>query len=176
MSLIKEVGRGLLKLYTKILVRLKEIKGTPESVAKGFATGIAISFTPFVGFHLLIALSIGKILKQSGVAATLGTLAGNPWTFPFIWYSTFNFGEFILNHQLAKIPENFDIFFKELFHAVIILDFKGFFDDIWPVFYPMLIGSIPFYIVSWWMVYLTLRKVLLTGRQRSSSDDIGNRV
>lgn len=167
MSLIEKVGRGLLKLYIKTLARLGEIRDTPENIAKGFATGVAISFTPFVGFHLLIALSIGKIFNQNGVAATLGTIAGNPWTFPLIWYLTFNCGKIMLEYPTAEIPENFSIFFKEIFHMVIMLDFKGFFDDIWPVFYPMLIGCIPFYIGMWWLSYITLRNVLQKkGRQR----------
>lgn len=174
MSLVKKVGRELFKLYTNILIRLKKIKGTPKSIAKGFATGVAMSFTPFVGFHLLLALSVGKVFNQNGVATALGTIAGNPWTFPLIWYLTFNSGSAILEYHPINTPENFSVFFKELFHTVIMLDFKGFFDDIWPIFYPMLIGCIPFYIGVWWLVYITLRKVLLTGRQRSSSDDIRN--
>ena len=177
MSLIKEVGRGFSKIYIKILTRLNEIKGTPESIAKGFATGVAVSFTPLVGFHLLIVLSISKLFKQNGVAAALGTIAGNPWTFPIIWYLTFNSGCFLLNESATKISVSYSVFFKELFHAVIVLDFQAFFDDIWPVFYPMLIGCIPFYICVWWLIYITLRQVLYkTVGQGDASDDIGNRM
>lgn len=177
MSLIEKMGRGLSKIYIKILTRLNEIKGTPESIAKGFATGVAVSFTPLVGFHLLIVLSISKLFRQNGVAAALGTIAGNPWTFPIIWYLTFNCGYFLLHEPATEMPVSFSVFFKELFHAVIMLDFQAFFDDIWPVFYPMLIGCIPFYICVWWLIYITLRRVLYkTAGQGDASDDIRNRM
>lgn len=160
MSLIKRVGRELSKLYIKILRRLSEIKGTTDSIAKGFATGVAVSFTPLVGFHLLIALGICRLFKQNGVAAALGTIAGNPWTFPLIWYLTWHSGYIILDNPAMQMPTNFSIFFKELFHAVIILDFKGFFDDIWPIFYPMFIGCLPFCIGVWLVIYKTLQHIL----------------
>lgn len=176
MSPIKKEGRGLLKLPAKILLRLAKIRDTPESIARGFATGVAISFTPLVGFHLLIALGIGKLFKQNGVATVIGTMVGNPWTFPLIWYLTFNSGEIILRQQTAEIPEKFSLFFKEIFHMVIMLDFKGFFDDIWPVFYPMLVGCIPFYVGVWWLSFITLRRIILKSEQGGRSNDIGNRM
>ena len=86
MSRIKKEGLGLRTLYIKIIQKLTSIKGTPEAIAKGFATGVAMSFTPFVGFHLLLCIFISKITKQNSIAGALGTIAGNPWTFPIIWY------------------------------------------------------------------------------------------
>lgn len=149
MSLIKRTGLGLQKIYQKTLSKLNSLKGTPESIAKGVATGVAVSFTPFVGFHLLIVLAITKIAKENGMAGILGTVAGNPWTFPFIWYATLKTGHFLLQSEAPKLPPNFTKLFKELFHAVITLDFNAFLSDIWPVFLPMLVGCIPFYIITW---------------------------
>ena len=38
-----------------LMLRLNRLKGTPRSLAVGLACGVAISFTPFVGFHFLLA-------------------------------------------------------------------------------------------------------------------------
>ena len=39
-------------------------------------------------------------------AALIGTLFGNPWTFPFIWYFTFEIGQFI-NYGFLSYEEEF---------------------------------------------------------------------
>lgn len=160
MSRVKEKGLGLQNLYIKIIQKLTSIKGTPEAIAKGFATGVAMSFTPFVGFHLLLCLFISKITKQNSISGALGTIAGNPWTFPFIWYFVFHTGIFILGHEAPEEKIDFKSLFKELFHCVINLDFSRFWVDIWPVFYPMLIGCIPLYFIIWQIVYHTIKHVL----------------
>ena len=160
MSLIDKVGLELKTIYYKTLSKLDSLKGNTKEIAKGFATGVAISFTPFVGFHLLLAILTTKITKQNSTAAALGTLAGNPWTFPFIWYATLYTGRFILYGYNDDAVIDFETLFKELFHAVLTLDFDAFISDIWPEFYPMLIGCIPFYIAVWAMVYHSIYHVL----------------
>lgn len=160
MSLIEEVGLELQKIYQKTIEKLDSLKGTPKGIANGFATGVAMSFTPFVGFHILLSLIVAKITKQNGIAATLGTIAGNPWTFPFIWYATLHTGHFLLGSDAPKLPVNFKALFSELFHTVIALDFNAFLGDIWPIFFPMLIGCIPFYIVVWLLCSRLIERVL----------------
>ncbi|MBO5441231.1 MAG: DUF2062 domain-containing protein, partial [Alphaproteobacteria bacterium] len=150
MSLLSKIGLGLKNIYNKTLNKLSALKGTPQSIAKGFATGAAMSFTPFVGFHLVLSLLVAKMTKQNGVAAALGTIIGNPWTFPFIWYLTLHTGHFMQGSEAPKLPVNFKTLFSELYHAVIKLDFNAFINDIWPIYYPMLIGCVPFHIGVWW--------------------------
>lgn len=177
MSPLKTMGLYLKNFNHKIFNKLRAINGTPESVAKGFTTGVAVSFIPFVGFHILIALLIAKITKQSGVAATLGTIAGNPWTFPLIWYATWHTGIFLGISNSAEENINFSLFFKELYHTVIMLDFNTFLRDIWPIFLTMLIGCIPFCIGIW---YFTPRLIIPLLKTKSSkgdkNNDTGNRV
>ena len=160
MFFIKDLGLELQKIYQKIIKKLLAIKGNPKSIAKGFATGVAMSFTPFVGFHILLSLIITTLTKQNKIASTLGTIAGNPWTFPFIWYLTLHLGIIILDENINIASIDFKIFFSKLYHAVISLDFDLFISDILPIFIPMLIGSIPCYIVVWIVVYHLIYKVL----------------
>lgn len=149
---------------------LDSLKGTPREIANGFATGVAMSFTPFVGFHLLLSLAVARLSGQNGIAAALGTIAGNPWTFPLIWYITLHIGLFVLGADAPQLPVDFKALFTELFHTVIGLDFSAFLEDIWPVFYPMLIGSIPLYIVVWWSVSRMAWRVLLNNPAKNERD------
>lgn len=177
MSLINRAGLELKTLNQKIVNKLKSIRGTPESIAKGFSTGIAVSFTPFVGFHILIALLIAKISKQNGVAATLGTIAGNPWTFPLIWYATWHTGIFLGVDARNDEDIHFSAFFKELYHTVIMLDFNTFLSDIWPVFLTMLIGCIPFCIGIWFFAPKLIIHILKTKTAKGDKEnDTWNRL
>ena len=149
MSLIKSMGLKIKKRLINWLVKIGNLSGSPRSIANGLATGVSVSFTPFVGFHLIITMTISKLYHQNGVAAAIGTIAGNPFTFPFIWYATYQTGTFILQQDSKYIQIDFANLFKKTFNALIELDFNTFLGDIWPILYPMIIGCIPFVIISW---------------------------
>jgi len=143
-----------------LFVKLKSIKATPYAIASGFACGAAISFTPFVGFHLILAAFTAFIVRGSIVASAVGTIVGNPWTFAFIWPTTLYLGRLFLH-----IPHNndtdFEKIFDSFFHSAVNFDFKAMEADVWPVIYPMMIGSIPFYIIIWFLSYYFIKKTLL---------------
>ena len=75
-----------------IFLNLNRMKGSSHEIAIGLACGIAISFTPFLGLHALLAITFAWVLRGSMAAALIGTLFGNPWTFPFIWYLSYEIG------------------------------------------------------------------------------------
>ncbi len=52
----------------------------PETVAASFALGVAISFTPLIGLHWVIALTLAFLLRLNKVDILLGTLVVNPLT------------------------------------------------------------------------------------------------
>lgn len=64
--------------------RLHRLPDTPEKIARGIAAGIFVSFTPFFGFHFLMAAIVNVFFRGNLLAALLGTFVGNPLTFPFI--------------------------------------------------------------------------------------------
>ena len=105
-----------------ISLSIKRIKGTPQALSLGLATGIAISFTPFIGLHALLAIFISWVIGGSMAAALIGTLFGNPWTFPFIWYFTFEIGQ-LINYGFLSYEEDFSfkIIKKEISTLLLIL-------------------------------------------------------
>lgn len=144
-----------------ILLRLNRLKGTPREIAAGLACGVAISFTPFVGFHFVLAAITAWLVRGNILASALGTAAGNPWTFPFIWISVLYTGREILG--MGDVPTtkiDFLHFFEKGMHALMTFDFSLFLRDIWPILWPMIVGCIPFYIVSWMISYYFFKKAL----------------
>ena len=56
-----------------ILLKLHRLGGTPRSIAAGFACGAAISFTPFVGFHMILAAATAFLLSRLALPITTAT-------------------------------------------------------------------------------------------------------
>lgn len=141
--------------------RLAKLKGTPQSIAVGAACGIAISFTPFVGAHMMLAMIMAWVLRGNIMAALVGTTVGNPWTFPFIWVSIFYTGRKILGSDYTEAANiDFAEVFAKAVKALINLDFDLFFNDIWPIVFPMMVGCIPFCIVVWTAAYYVIKMMI----------------
>ena len=79
--------RYILRLIRLQKYKIVKIKDFPESVAIGMAWGVAVSFTPLLGLHLITSYLGTWIMRGNIVAATVGTIIGNPWTFPFFFIS-----------------------------------------------------------------------------------------
>ena len=148
-----------------ISLSIKRIKGTPQALSLGLATGIAISFTPFIGLHALLAIFISWVIGGSMAAALIGTLFGNPWTFPFIWYFTFEIGQFI-NYGFLSYEEefSFQIIKKEISTLLVILKNIIVFANIPELeenveklkLIPfMVVGSIPLVFITWILSYFS---------------------
>lgn len=92
--------------------RLIRLPDTTRSIAIGLAVGTAVSFSPLMGTHLLQGAVLAFLLRGNLFASFIGTAAGNPWTFPFIWWASFSLGTYIcelFNWQSGNaLPDNID--------------------------------------------------------------------
>jgi uncharacterized protein (DUF2062 family) len=79
----------------------------PEIVAASFAIGVAISFTPLIGLHWVIALGLAFVLKLNKIDVLLGTLVVNPLTLPAVGALALPIGRFLLQARreaIAHLP------------------------------------------------------------------------
>jgi uncharacterized protein (DUF2062 family) len=135
---------GWRRSFRYIALRIGRLPGSAGQIARGFACGAAISFTPFIGLHFIIAAIVARFMKGSLVASAIGTFVGNPWTFPFIWWLIYKTGLWILPDTLQKnLPSTLS--FSYMWHNLF---------DIW---LPMLIGSLPYLPIVWIMFFLPVR-------------------
>src|SRR5215207_1487138 len=86
------------------LKRILRLSGTPYAIAMGAAVGAAVSFTPFIGFHFILAFLIAWPLRGNMIAGAIGTCVGNPLTFPLIWATTYELGHLIMNQEGRHVP------------------------------------------------------------------------
>lgn len=109
---------------------------------------------------MVLAAGSAWLLGGSIVASALGTIVGNPWTFPFIWIAVLYTGRKLLRLGHSEEPTDFEAFFSSAWQALKELDIETFGHDIWPILWPMIIGSIPFYIIFWILSYFLVKHSL----------------
>lgn len=132
---------GWIGLARWMEIKMKRTPGSAHKVALGFACGAFVSFTPFMGLHILLGAFCAKIFNANIWVSALGTIVGNPWTFPFIWAWSYKFGNFILNVQNPA-------HFSEVMETITSIDS---FEVLWQnlelywdsILFPMLVGGAP---------------------------------
>jgi uncharacterized protein (DUF2062 family) len=130
--------------------RATRLSGTPHNVAAGVACGVAISFTPFMGFHLIGSFLLSALVRGNYLAAAIGTLVGNPWTFPFIWYLIYKFGRLLLGGEAVHFVP-----FHQLSLATLWADLER-------AFWPMTVGGLVLGAVAGLVTYFPLVRVVAT--------------
>jgi uncharacterized protein (DUF2062 family) len=133
-----------LRYFAKRILRLS---ASPHAIALGFAAGVLVSWTPFVGFHFLMSAFLAFVFGGNLVASAFGTLVGNPVTFPFMWWLAYVLGGRLLGIEPAalKFGEIMRRFHEQAFEQVL------------PVLKPMLVGAVPLGIASGALAYFIVR-------------------
>lgn len=115
--------------------RILRLTASPHAIAAGVAAGVFVSFTPFLGFHIIIAGTIAYLIGGNLVASTIATGLCNPLTFPFMCGATLGLGRFMLHGSFGGGDESIRIV-----HLLTHLSFA----QLWkPILEPMAVGSVP---------------------------------
>lgn len=128
--------------------RATRLSGTPHSIAAGFACGVAISLTPFLGMHLAGALLLCLLVRGNYLAAVAGTLVGNPWTLPFIWLSAYHLGHMLLGTRASALG------------PVQAWDLATLMAEVEAVFWPMVVGGVPLAVLAGFATYFPLMRMV----------------
>jgi len=98
-----------------------------------------VSFTPLLGFHFILAIVFAYLLRANYIAALIGTIVGNPLTFPFIWGLIYKVGAFAIDKPSSNLRTdiNFDMIVNQTYE----------------IFIPMLVGGAMLAIPIWILTY-----------------------
>ena len=77
--------------------KLIKISDTPHSISLGFAIGVFSAFTPLIGFHIAIAIFFSWLVNANYLSSVVGTFAGTPITYPFMWISSILIGNMFIS-------------------------------------------------------------------------------
>ena len=136
-----------------LLMRLTRLPGTPRAIAAGLATGVAVSLTPFLGLHVLLALGLAWLTGSNMLAAGLGTLVSNPWTLPLIWTATYRLGCLLL----GRAPHGL--------HLLADLHPKALLGEVGLLLWPMTVGAAPLAAAAWAATYLLTVRAMAAVRE-----------
>jgi uncharacterized protein len=89
--------RVLKHFFRYQLIRLHRLAEDPKAIALGSAWGIFVSFTPFLGFHVILCTIMCIIFGGSKLASWISSLIGNPATFPFFFWADYKLGSWIMD-------------------------------------------------------------------------------
>ena len=163
---------------------MRRLPDTPHRIAFGFALGVFASFTPFFGAHILLAAGLAKLLRGNIVASLIGTLAGNPLTFPLIASVSLGLGRRILGYgasgeDFSRVSDAFGEAAGGLWSSLLSLVGRGdsqwrrlepFVDYIlWPYFVGGLLPGLAAALAS----YLLLRPLVAAYQARRRGADAG---
>ncbi len=161
---------GLRRLMRLYWYRLHRLSDTPGNIAAGFGWGLGVSVNPIVGSHIILGIIGAKLTRSNPLAAAIATFAVNPWTAPPIWFATYHVGRFMEGRSTHDDDTpGFLQVVDGLFAALVEFNITEFLDRAWPVFRPMLLGSIPLGIVLGFAGYLLVKPAiakLQAGRHR----------
>ncbi|MBL42221.1 MAG: hypothetical protein CMM49_06145 [Rhodospirillaceae bacterium] len=132
--------------------RFIRLPGSSYSIAAGFACGVAVSFTPLIGFHFVGAAFFAWLIGGNLIASAIGTAIGNPWTFPLIWFWILNLGRWVIGDFSNNIDTDLEITNSSITNNVN------------EVLIPMLIGGLIMAPVTWFASYYPTKYLIVSYR------------
>ena len=94
----------------KTYYRFLKIRGNPREIALGFALGIFVGMTPFMGLHTAIAVPMAALFKWNKFSAALAVWISNPLSAPVIYGFTYYIGAKVLFIQNGyRLPMEFNL-------------------------------------------------------------------
>jgi len=124
--------KKLKDIFRKISDKLFSIKDNPQNIASGYALGIFLATTPFIGLKVIIALIISHKFNWSKIAAIVGVYHINTLNAAFFYGLAFLIGNKIMGYNTTFIfPE--ELSFRAIIHS---------FSSSYEVFISLLIGGL----------------------------------
>lgn len=115
--------------FKRTLVKLLRLNNTPPEIALGTAIGVFIAITPLYGFHTLMVIIAALLVRRANkIAILIGTNISLPPTLPFITWTAYDIGRFIIRNNYP--PLSWDVFKKVTWERV-----RG-------LYFPLFIGSL----------------------------------
>jgi len=164
--------RGFRNAWNYRMLRLSRMRVCPHRLSLGFAAGAFASFTPLIGLHFILAMVLALVLRGNILASAVGTVIGNPVTFPFIWLATYQVGSRILGVTPIAGTAAPATPGDTAAAAAAWYEFGPIFQE---TLWPMLVGAIPLGLIGatacYAVCYVTLTRLRLR-RQRIPVQDV----
>lgn len=94
-------SQTLLASVQKTYERFLKIRGHPREIALGFALGLFVGMTPFMGLHTIAAVAVAALFKWNKISAAISVWITNALTAPLIYGITYLVGARLMGLEKA---------------------------------------------------------------------------
>ncbi len=96
--------------WRKAYQRFLKIRGHPREISLGFALGLFVGMSPFMGLHTAIAVLLAALFKWNKISAAIAVWISNPFTAPVIYGLTYITGATVMSYENSyTLPQQFDL-------------------------------------------------------------------
>lgn len=154
----------------KLKTRFKTILSLdshPGHISAGFAVGVFVSFTPFFGLHMVLAIALAFIFRLNKVTCITGSWVNTPFTVAPALIASYNLGRILRGQPVQK------------------LTFKGLeWHDLQPYAKSLLLGSsiigfcaaVAAYFICYWLVTAFRRKDAALAEITREMEEVGDEL
>jgi hypothetical protein len=130
--------------------RFLKIRGHPREISLGFALGLFVGMSPFMGLHTAIAVLLAALFKWNKISAALAVWISNPFTAPVIYSLTYLIGAKVLSYENSyALPRSFDL------DALLVI-IRSAPEIIWVFIIGGVVAGIPLAIAGYFGAYLAI--------------------
>jgi len=150
---------GWARAFEYVKHRVQRLPDTPERISRGIWAGVFAAFTPFYGFHFVIAALLSLGMRGNVLASLMATFFGNPLTYIPIGVISLGTGYALLGmpidlHIIRGGPNHcgmgcrFSNAFSDLWHNFMAIftdrkpEWQGLLEFWNEIFWPYLVGGI----------------------------------
>ena len=91
------------KKWLKRIKHILTLDNHPGHIAAGFAVGVFISFTPFFGLHMLIAIVAAFVFRLNKLTCITGSWVNTPMTVAPVLVVSYKLGRFLLGYSPQEL-------------------------------------------------------------------------
>jgi len=154
-SIMRENGERFIR-------HLLTLDDTPERIAKAFALGVFLAFSPLIGLHVFLGLILPFFFDLNRFAFLLGVFINNPWTLIPIYVAGTYLGGLLIGFPTAPPLPGFE--WDALWSGHFWRQLVGH----WHILKPMLVGS---FILSIFLSAFSYISALYLIRQRRARQE-----
>ncbi|MGB7412584.1 MAG: DUF2062 domain-containing protein [Thermosynechococcaceae cyanobacterium] len=98
-------------------LRLRRLRGSRESIARGLAVGAFAGMFPIMGFQIIVGVLLAMVLRGNKIAAAAATWISNPFTYLPLFAFNFQVGQWVLMTHHLRVEQLGDVQnFSQLLH------------------------------------------------------------
>ena len=113
-----------------------------------------VSFTPLLGLHFILALIFAYLIRGNLIAALIGTVVGNPLTFPIIWGLIYKVGTYVTSIKYVTLSHK--------------INFEMIINQTYEIFFPMFVGGIIIAPLVWVITYFVIYSFISSYKKRKN--------